>query len=293
MSIPDPMTPADCDLRGLPFMPLDVVRLGDSDLFALSTGDEFKAAVILWCKSWLQIPAASLPDDDRILAHITGAGARWPKLKAMALKGWVKCTDGRLYHPVVAEKARDAWAHRQIQRERSRKGNAARWGSGGDGSANPQSIPTGIAEASPQGSPGESLKDRKGQGQYKGEKKDPPLGPPRAGGGDGRGSRLQDDWQPDQGSREFASGLGLAPDAVAAGFRDFWRGKPGAAGRKSDWPATWRNWCRREAERAPKPKPEFRNGFLAVIARDREAEQDRLADDEPNQFLTLEAPRAH
>lgn len=28
-------------------------------------------------------------------------------------------------------------------------------------------------------------------------------------------------------------------------FMDFWRGQPGAKGRKVDWPATWRNWMRR------------------------------------------------
>lgn len=94
-------------------MPLDVVRLGDSDLFALSTGDEFKAAVALWCKSWLQVPAASLPTDDRVLAHLSSAGAKWKKVKAIALRGWVECSDGRLYHPVIAEKAIEAMARRQ------------------------------------------------------------------------------------------------------------------------------------------------------------------------------------
>ena len=103
MEFPDPLTPADCDVRALPFMPLDVVRVLDSDLFAISSGDEFKAALALGCKSWLQIPAASLPDDDRVLAHLSSAGARWSKVKKMALRGWVKCSDGRLYHPVVAE----------------------------------------------------------------------------------------------------------------------------------------------------------------------------------------------
>lgn len=34
-------------------------------------------------------------------------------------------------------------------------------------------------------------------------------------------------------------------------FRDYWRGAAGAKGVKSDWPATWRNWCRREADRKP------------------------------------------
>jgi hypothetical protein len=118
------MTPPECDLRGLPFMPLDVVRLVDSDLMALTTGDEFKVAVILWCKAWLQVPAASLPDDDRVLAHLTGAGPRWKKIKEMALHGFVLCSDGRWYHPVIAEKAREAWKHRQKQREKANK----RWG---------------------------------------------------------------------------------------------------------------------------------------------------------------------
>lgn len=120
-TMPDPLTPADCDLRGLPFMPLDVVRLIDSDLFAISSGDEFKAAVALWCKSWIQLPAASLPDDDRVLSHLSGAGTRWKKIRAMALKGWVKCSDGRLYHPVISEKARHAWKARLAQKARAAK----------------------------------------------------------------------------------------------------------------------------------------------------------------------------
>ena len=32
---PDPLTPPECDLRGLPFMPVGLVRLFDSDIFAL------------------------------------------------------------------------------------------------------------------------------------------------------------------------------------------------------------------------------------------------------------------
>jgi hypothetical protein len=123
MMLPEPFVPPEVDLRGLPFMPLDTIRVLDSDLFALSTGDEFKAAFALWCKSWVQLPGGSLPDDDRILAYLSGAGPRWRKVKAMALRNWVKCSDGRLYHPVVAEKALEAWEDRVEYREV--KGNAA------------------------------------------------------------------------------------------------------------------------------------------------------------------------
>ena len=120
--VTDPLVPSDCDLRGLPWMPVDTVRLLDSDLWALSKPDEFKAAFKLWCKAWQQIPAASLPDDDRILAELSGMGRMWARVKPMALRGFVKCSDGRLYHPVIAEKALEAWEHREEFREKN--GNA-------------------------------------------------------------------------------------------------------------------------------------------------------------------------
>src|SRR5262249_23249587 len=84
--------------------------------------------------SWHQVPAASLPDDDRVLAQLAGYGRvirEWQKVRDGALRGWVKCSDGRLYHPVVAEKALAAWASRQKHAfdkccERQRKENQKR-----------------------------------------------------------------------------------------------------------------------------------------------------------------------
>jgi hypothetical protein len=46
-------------------------------------------------------------------------------------------------------------------------------------------------------------------------------------------------------------------------FCDYWRAIPGARGRKLDWPATWRNWLRKEHDdemarrtrAAPREKP--------------------------------------
>lgn len=119
-----PMTPADCDLRDFAFIPLDVVRLRDSDMTALVSGDEFRSAVLLWCASWHQTPAASLPDDDRVLSNLAGFGFAvdaWRAVREGALHGWVKCADGRLYHPVVAEKAREAWRGKLKQRWETEK----------------------------------------------------------------------------------------------------------------------------------------------------------------------------
>lgn len=122
-SLPEPLVPEECDLRGLPYMPLDTIALLESDLFALSTGDEFKAAVTLWCRAWYQVPAGSLPDNDRILASLSHTGPAWQSVKEIALSGWVKCSDGRLYHPTIAPKAIKAWAGRVAQRKRAE----ARW----------------------------------------------------------------------------------------------------------------------------------------------------------------------
>ncbi|UXC37335.1 YdaU family protein [Cupriavidus gilardii] len=107
-----PLTPADCDLRDFVFMPLDVVRLRDSDIALKTTGEEFRSAVMLWCASWHQVPAGSLPNDDRSLASLAGFGravGEWEKVRDGALRGWIECSDGRLYHPVVCEKARESW----------------------------------------------------------------------------------------------------------------------------------------------------------------------------------------
>jgi hypothetical protein len=126
---PAPLTPADCDLRGLEFMPLEIGRLLDSDTYSLSTGDEFKAAFTLWLKSWLQVPAASIPADERLQARLAGVSVTdWRGLAERALHGWQLCSDGRLYHPVIAEKALTAWLERLTYQERSAKGNAVRYG---------------------------------------------------------------------------------------------------------------------------------------------------------------------
>ena len=125
-----PLTPVDLDLRNFPYMPLDVIRLRDSDIAVVSSGEEFRAAVLLWCSAWHQVPAASLPDDDRLLASLAGYGRDidgWLKVKEVAMRGFVLCSDGRFYHQVIAEKALEADEKRRSFQTRTAKARAARW----------------------------------------------------------------------------------------------------------------------------------------------------------------------
>lgn len=63
-----------------------------------------------------------------------------------------------------------------------------------------------------------------------------------------RGTRLPKDWTPDDEQIAFCrqERPDLDPHGVASRFRDHWIAQPGVKGRKSDWPATWRNWVRNE-----------------------------------------------
>lgn len=111
-----PLTPPDCDLRDFQYMELDVRRLRDSEFAAAASGEAFRAGVLLWCAAWHQVPAASLPDNDTELANLAGYGRvvrEWKKVRPEALNGFVKCSDGRLYHSVIAEKALAAWAAKE------------------------------------------------------------------------------------------------------------------------------------------------------------------------------------
>lgn len=129
--MPAPLTPADCDLRDFPRMMIDIPRLFASEFDAVASDAEWRFGVTLWLKSFHQVPAASLPDDDAQLARICGLGRdvkTWRKCRPVALRGWVKADDGLLYHPVVAEISLEAWLDKLTQRLSSGAGNASRWG---------------------------------------------------------------------------------------------------------------------------------------------------------------------
>lgn len=115
-------------------MPLDVNRLRRSKTWLVSKRMPELAfyVVNLWTASWHEVPAASIEDDDDVLADFAMCDPkRWKKIKVEALRGWIKCSDGRLYHPVVAEKAIDSWFKKVVyawakECDRIRKSNKKR-----------------------------------------------------------------------------------------------------------------------------------------------------------------------
>lgn len=127
-NLPAPLVPAEVDLRGYEYMPLDVVRLMRSSSWRkIRRQPELGYwSLNLWASSWHEVPASSLPNDDDELADFARCDLKkWGKVRGLVLAGWIKCSDGRLYHPVVAEKALEAWAKMSLQRKRTQAAREA------------------------------------------------------------------------------------------------------------------------------------------------------------------------
>lgn len=128
-TLPEPLVPAEVDLRNFLFMPLEVGRLRRSKSWLIAKRNPEIGFYMLnvWMGVWHNIPAGSLEDDDDVIADMAMCDPRrWDRVKADVMRGWIKCSDGRLYHPVVAEKVRDSWEVKVAQRKRTAAATEAR-----------------------------------------------------------------------------------------------------------------------------------------------------------------------
>lgn len=122
----EPLTPEDCDLRGYDFMPLYGNRYFKSSSYMHAASENPRAgmaAMKLWWEAWYQVPCGSLPDDDIELAMLADFGTDkrgWAKAKEIALRGFVKCSDGRLYHKELCEIALDKGRWDDVRKELQR-----------------------------------------------------------------------------------------------------------------------------------------------------------------------------
>lgn len=129
--LPEPPVKPETNLKGFDYIPLEIVRLRKSKAWSMAKRDPALGfyMINLWMASWLEVPAGSLEDDDQTLADAAMCSAkRWPYIRESVMRHWIKCSDGRLYHPVVCEKVSEAWSSRQEHIARAKAGARARWG---------------------------------------------------------------------------------------------------------------------------------------------------------------------
>lgn len=127
--LPAPLVGAEVDLRGYGWMPLHGERLFRSDTWLGATDRERVACIYIWWAAWQQVPAGSLPDDDRVLAQLAGPGVAlqaWRRMRARVMRGFVRCSDGRLYHALLCQEAIESWQRRENARARASLGGIAK-----------------------------------------------------------------------------------------------------------------------------------------------------------------------
>lgn len=269
--LPEPLLPAEVDLRDFPYMPLHAARLFNSEFHAKASDAEWRAGVTLWLKAFF-LPGASLPDDDVQLARLAEFGRdvkAWQKVREGALHGWKLCSDGRLHHPVVAEVAWSSWLRKMAQRDRTEKARAARHRqrqSQNHGDAPTDHATETVTSSVTETVTGSNRREEKGiEGNRDSERET--RSP--------RGARLTPDWTlPDEwrsAAAERRAEFGLPAinlDLEAEKFRNYWHSQSGTKGVKLDWRATWINW----ALKADRPRGNHeqstghRNGFAQLIA---------------------------
>lgn len=96
------------------------------------------------------------------------------------------------------------------------------------------------------------------------------------------GTRLPSDWTLPDDWRQWArvtfpqtTAERLAMETET--FRDYWIASPGQRGRKADWGATWRNWCRKAFATAPiRPRAADGERQLSPWEAEKKAKHDRL-----------------
>lgn len=255
-----PLVPAEIDLRDFEFMPLDVFRLRESDLAAIATGDEFRAAVMLWCACWHQVPASSIPSDDRVLAKLAGYARDldgWLAVKIEAMRGFVECDDGRFYHPVIAEKAIEAWTKRlafQARTEAARRAKAEAAKAKENVTSN---VTCSVTETG--APPVTASRDERGQGtvdikeertNFVGFAHAPAVEPPKRSR-KAPASAIGSDAKPTPPQVEFAEQAGISGSLFAGEWDRFVDYHLAKGSRMADWTAAWRTWVRNGKRFAP------------------------------------------
>jgi hypothetical protein len=258
-------------------MPFYGDRLFASDTWLMAGPEGRCAALALWWSAWKQSPAGSLPDQDRALAQLAGYGIvikSWLAIKDEAMRGWIKCADGRLYHPVVCELAIEAMSRRTEHQEanENKHGRQKRWRERVK-EAGEQLRERGITP--PKGASLETLErllsdtnvdalpstvdvsrdaEEIGKTGQDRTKKDSHLrceataetqtGQPsdlsKRKNATKPKTRVGPEWQPDTAGLEYARERGVASDREISAFRNHHTAKGSLM---ADWAAAWRTWC--------------------------------------------------
>ena len=252
--VPAPLVASDVDLRGYEFMPLYGDRLFKSETWIKASAEAKVAAMRLWWQAYAhEVPAASLPDSDVLLAEYAGYGVAvkaWQKIKPQVMHNFVLCSDGRLYHEHLAAWALEAWDKRLSDRKRKADWRKRHKQKDGDGTG----TETGTDTVTERGRDADVPVDKTGQDRT--GTTTPPNSPPR-GASPKRRKTLEsvtfdafverckaagEQRVPvDDPVRAYAVRAGIPDDFIGLAWKKFRHRHSGTTKRYKDWRRAFRN----------------------------------------------------
>ncbi len=236
---------------------IDYEKVEQSDTWSLAAEVPMAqhALLMMWLVAWTQVPCGSFPHDEALIrAKCRIPPKSWAGMRDVLMRGWWLAEDGRLYHDTIVSRVREMLEYRRKETERRNRNR-------------------GKADVVPDLSRGTAA-----------EQAQDTTGAPGTGTGtstslrsvEQRASRLPKPFDLPVEWAEWAKAErpDLDPHRVADKFADYWHGKGGAAGRKLDWLATWRNWVREErapaVARQPYGAPKHAGAAAAIFDMDRQ-----------------------
>jgi uncharacterized protein YdaU (DUF1376 family) len=209
-----------------------------------------------------------LLDDRKKLAWQTKTGSRWPKIREVLIEaGKIEVLDGRITNARCRkelEKTAKKIAQKRVAGQASFVAKKATGNPLKNNETTPTAVGVAVATADPTAAQltsnpinqeEEKKEVRKGEGCVSSNSvvlfpvAASPSAPPPSTPATSKGTRLPQGWTLPQEWGEWAMQNGnLSAGQVrreADIFHDHWVAKPGVAGRKEDWFATWRNWVRK------------------------------------------------
>lgn len=204
---------------------------------------EHGAYLLLLMEAWRR-PSCSLPADDKFLSRLAGVSMpEWLDMKDTILAFW------KLNERTQTITQKRLTKERQFldkKRDENRVKALSRWKKtkSSDADAMPEAMPEACRDDAPTPTPTPT-------------KKKAPSSPKK-------GSRLPDDFKPDQAwvkGRSILSREQLQREFEK--FKNYWQSESGQKASKLDWEKAWRNWVIKAEERggprsSPGKKSEFR-----------------------------------
>ena len=193
---------------------------------------EHGAYLLLLMAMWRA--GGKLPRDDKRMAALTKLSASdWAEIKATIMEFFTVSGGSVSHKRIVAEMAK----YETVVEKRSKAGKAS---AAKKANENNEKASTHVEQVL------NTCSHNQNQNQNHLKKENTTYSPKK-------GTRLSGDWIPTPADQSFAlthlTSEGFRHEADQ--FRDYWIAKPGAAGVKLDWPATWRTWVRRAGKGSP------------------------------------------